>query len=144
MRVGGSNDAPAAQTAAAKPKGTAAGGGAVLAMLEGQFGDLNRRGRVALELLTTERVYCECLTSTINAFLIPLRTGLCPTFDRRYLPTLFVNIDKILAANTKFLHEIEYLVVCSRHRNMSPKNNAHCTRHNSHFTLHAWTVLAQI
>lgn len=107
-----SNDAPAAQTAAAKPKGTAAGGGAVLEMLQGQFGDLNRRGRVALELLTTERVYCECLTSTINAFLIPLRTGLCPTFDRRYLPTLFVNIDKILAANTKFLHEIEYLVVC--------------------------------
>lgn len=108
-----SNDAPAAQTAAvAKPKGTAAGGGAVLEMLEGQFGGLNRRGRVALELLTTERVYCECLTSTINAFLIPLRTGLCPTFDRRYLPTIFVNIDKILAANTKFLHEIEYLVVC--------------------------------
>lgn len=81
-------------------------------MLRGHFGNLDKRGRVALELLTTERVYCECLTSTINSFFTPLRAGLCPSFDKKHLPAIFVNIDKILVANTKFLHELEYLVVC--------------------------------
>ena len=83
-------------------------------MLKGHFGNLDKRGRVVLELLTTERVYCECLTSTINSFFMPLRAGLCPSFDKKYLPAIFINIDKILVANTKFLHELEYLVVCSR------------------------------
>lgn len=92
-----------------------AGGGGVLEMLgaQGQFADLDARGRLALEFLTTERAYTQGLRGTIAAFLAPLRAGACPSFKQRLIPVVFLNVEAILEANSAFLRDLEYHLVRS-------------------------------
>jgi hypothetical protein len=87
-----------------------AGGGGVLDMIRSQFSELNQRGRIALEFVTTERSYVQVLRQTVDAFLRPLRSGACPSIKPRLLPVIFLNLERIVEANAAFLKDLEYHV----------------------------------
>eukprot|EP01105_Mastigella_eilhardi_P002564 TRINITY_DN131_c1_g1_i1.p1 TRINITY_DN131_c1_g1~~TRINITY_DN131_c1_g1_i1.p1 ORF type:complete len:805 (-),score=209.56 TRINITY_DN131_c1_g1_i1:66-2426(-) len=83
-----------------------AGGGGILT--SNKLHTLSQRGKVAFEVLTTERSYCSVMQETVDFFLVPLRNGECPFFDLRYITPIFFNLEQILESNLKFLHDMEY------------------------------------
>lgn len=82
----------------------------VLNMLRTRFTNLSKRGQIGLEIFTSERAYCKVLEDTIKCYLVPLRSGACPTFRKPLLPIIFLNIEEILQKNLLFLKELEYCV----------------------------------
>eukprot|EP00727_Mastigamoeba_balamuthi_P014176 m51a1_g9381 hypothetical protein (399) ;mRNA; r:216026-218621 len=83
------------------------GGGGVLALLSSPTAPTTQRGKIALELLSTERSYVRLLECTVASYAEPLRLGACPSLPPRYVPMIFANIDAVLGASRSFLRDLE-------------------------------------